>query len=264
MAVASGVLAGKCICLTRPIGTPGQLQRRLEGLGAKVLQAPLLEIQPLGEDHPALQAGLGYIARLADYRHIIFISGNAVRHGMALIKRVWTRPPQGLDWYAIGAGTASQLGQFVADVQHPPGPRMDTEALLALPALQSVAGDKVLIVRGLGGRETLAQSLRARGAEVDYLEAYRRAKSGTLKPEVRHAVAAGAIDYIVVASGETLNALVAQLAGGAQCVDAAIVVPGQRVASLAGELGFGHTVVAANASDDAVLEAVIRATQQQG
>ncbi len=257
-------LGGKCIWLTRPLGTPSQLQPRLEQLGARVLRAPLLDIQPLRGDHPALQAGLLHVVQLPRYRHIIFISGNAVRHGMTLLNRVWTELPPGLNWYAIGSSTARQLGAFIADVQHPPGPQMDTEALLSLPALQSVAGDKVLIVRGLGGREALAQELRARGAEVEYLEAYQRVKSGTLPAGVRRSLNAGAVDFIVAASGETLDALVAQLSGGPQNVGAAIVVPGQRVASLAREMGFEHTVVASSAGDDAVLEALIKASQLQG
>ena len=261
MTVTSVPLGGKCIWLTRPRGTPSELEPQLERLGARVLRAPLLEIQPLGEDHPALQAGLGCVARLSKYRHVIFISGNAVRHGMALLNRVWAELPPGVSWYAVGSSTAKQLGEFIAEVQQPPGPQMDTEALLSLPALQSVAGDNVLIVRGLGGREALAQALRARGAEVDYLEAYHRAKSGTLPEEVQRAVNAGAVDFIVAASGETLDALVAQLKSGPQNVDAAIVVPGQRVAQLAREMGFEHTVVASNAGDAAVLEALIEATQ---
>ncbi len=258
------LLGGKCIWLTRPVGTASQLPQRLESLGARVLQAPLLDIQPLDEDHPALQAGFVRLQQLPGYRHVIFISGNAVRYGMAMINRSWPELPPGINWYAIGSGSAKQLAGFVKHVQHPPGPRMDTEALLSVPGLQSVAGDKVLIVRGLGGREALAQALRSRGCEVDYLEVYRRAKSDTLPAQVSRDLKSGSIDFIVAASGESVAALVAKVSGGTRELGAAIVVPGERVALLAREMGFGHIVVAANASDDAVLEALIGATQQQG
>ena len=259
-------LGGKCIWLTRPVGTPSELPQRLEELGARVLQAPLLEIRPLAEDHPALQVASGRAQGLQQYRHIIFVSGNAVRHGMEILAHYWPVLPTGLRWYAIGKSTARQLAEYGVEVQHPPGPQMDTEALLELPELRAIAGDKVLIVRGVGGRETLARALQARGAEVDYLETYQRAKSGTLPDIVHREIGAGAVDFVLAASGETISALMALAPPGQyrRAVTIAVVVPGQRVALLARKMGFERVVVAANASDDAMLEAVIGATQQQG
>ncbi len=264
--MTSPPLRGQCIWLTRPVGTPSELPQRLEQLGARVLQAPLLEILPLKEDHPALQVALGRAQQLQQYRHIIFVSGNAVRYGMELLARYWPVLPTGLRWYAVGKSTAGQLAEFGVEVQHPPGPQMDTEALLVLPGLQAVAGDRVLIVRGVGGRETLAQALRARGAEVDYLETYQRAKSGTLPDKVHRELGVGAVDFVVAASGETISALMALAPPGQyrHAVTIAVVVPGERVALLARKMGFKRVVVAANASDEATLEAVIGATQQQG
>jgi uroporphyrinogen-III synthase len=265
-AMTSLSIVGKCIWLTRPLGTPSELPQRLEQLGARVLQAPLLDIRPLGEDHPALQVALGRAQQLRQYRHIIFVSGNAVRCGMELISRYWPVLPTGLRWYAMGKSTACQLAKFGVEVQHPSGPQMDTEALLVLPGLQAVTGERVLIVRGVGGRETLAQVLRARGAEVDYLEAYQRVKSDTLPDKVHREIGAGAVDFVVAASGETISALMALAAPGQyrHAVTIAVVVPGERVALLARKMGFKRVVVAANASDDAMLEAMIGATQQQG
>ena len=264
--MTSPPLGGKCIWLTRPVGTPSALPQRLEQLGARVLQAPLLDILPLAEDDPALQVALRRAQQLRQYRHIIFVSGNAVRCGMDLLSRYWPEVPTGLRWYAIGKSTADQLARFGVAVQHPPGPQMDTEALLLLPGLQSVVGDRVLIVRGVGGRESLAQALRARGAEVDYLETYQRAKSGTLPDKVHREIGAGAVDFVVAASGETISALMALASPGLyrHAVTIAVVVPGERVALLARKMGFKRVVVAVNASDDAMLEAVIGATQQQG
>ncbi|WP_296815495.1 uroporphyrinogen-III synthase [Thiobacillus sp.] len=62
--------------------------------------------------------------------------------------------------------------QGVEDVVTPDG--QDSEAVLALPQLQAVAGRQVVIVRGVGGRALMADTLRARGADVHFMECYRR------------------------------------------------------------------------------------------
>jgi uroporphyrinogen-III synthase len=143
---------------------------------------------------------------------------------------------------------------------------MNSEALMALPELQSLAGDKVLIVRGIGGREWLCQALLARGAEVDYLETYQRLKSGTLPPEINRQLGAGAIDFLLAASGETVTIIVELVEAGLHgaLMDIAIVVPGQRVADIARQAGFKWVIMAANAGDDAMIEAILGAMQQQG
>ncbi len=80
--------------------------------------------------------------------------------------------------------------------------------LVQLPALQVLNGQRVLIVRGVGGRGWLAQVLTARGASVDYLEAYRREKSDTLLTEVNSHIDTGTIDFITASSGETVENIV--------------------------------------------------------
>lgn len=249
--------------LTRPDASATDMPRRLESMGARVLCAPALEIRALPQDHPAMLAAQEKLGRLQQYRHIIFISGNAVHHGMALMQDNW---PQHSRCYAIGNTTARLLQQHGIEVLQPAPAQMNSEGLVALPELQSVAGDKVLIVRGIGGREWLAQALVARGAEVDYLETYQRLKSGTLPKAVSRRVAAGAIDFILAASGETVTIIVELVDASLRrtLMDIAIVVPGQRVADIARRAGFKRVIMAANAGDDAMIGAILGATQQQG
>lgn len=253
----------KMLWLTRPDASATDMPRRLESMGARVLCAPALEICALPQDHPSMLAAQEKLGRLRQYRHIIFISGNAVRHGMALMQQHW---PQHSRCYAVGTTTARLLLQYGIEALQPASTQMNSEGLVALPELQSVAGDKVLIVRGVGGREWLAQALEARGAEVDYLETYQRLKSGTLPKEVGRGVAAGAINYILAASGETVTIIVELVDASLRraLMDIAIVVPGQRVADIARRAGFKRVIMAANAGDDAMIGAILGATQQQG
>jgi uroporphyrinogen-III synthase len=252
--------------LTRPSGVHGDMAQRLEQLGARVMSVPALEIRALPADHPAMRAAVARLEHLQQYRHIIFISGNAVVHGMALIEGYLQQWPQNSRCYAMGKTTAKMLAAHGIEALQPRGPQMNSEALVALPELQSVAGEKVLIVRGVGGREWLCQALVSRGAEVDYLETYQRLKSGTLPPEISRQLAAGTIDFLLAASGETVTIIVELVEAGLHgaLMDIAIVVPGQRVADIARQAGFKWVIMAANAGDDAMIEAILGAMQQQG
>ena len=75
---------------------------------------------------------------------------------------------------AIGPTTAAELERHGASRVLTPHARYDSESLLALPEMQAVGGQKILIFRGVGGRELLADELRARGADVRFAECYRR------------------------------------------------------------------------------------------
>jgi len=100
---------------------------------------------------------------------VVFVSPSAVRIAAPAIQR----PPRLAA--AIGAGTRRELERAGFDNVISPKDGNDSEALLAAPELQAMAGRRVLIVRGEGGRAFLGDALRARGAAVEYAECYRRA-----------------------------------------------------------------------------------------
>jgi uroporphyrinogen-III synthase len=132
----------------------------------------------------------------------------------------------------------------------------DSEALLALPELQNVSGQRVVIFRGVGGRELLATTLRSRGAHVAYVECYRRGKPALDVAPVIERLHGGALHAVVAASGEALANLVELLPAPAlRALPLAVTHP--NVARAAHDLGFRRVQVAADEAQ--LMDALIAA-----
>ncbi len=154
-------LARRGVVVTRPGALAAGLADRIEAAGGRAIRFPAIET----EDLPLPDA----LQRAASYDLVIFVSPTAVDKATRDGRR-WPRAA------AVGAGTRQALeARGIAPVIAPQG-EADSEALLALPELRQVAGQRVLIVRGQGGRALLGESLAARGAWVDYAECYRRTR----------------------------------------------------------------------------------------
>jgi uroporphyrinogen-III synthase len=176
---------------------------------------------------------------------------------MALIEDYWPRPPAGPSWYAIGAATARLLEQHgVAALA--PREGMTSEDLLALPQLSDVAGHRVLLIKGEGGRETLREELGRRGAQVDELACYRRSCPALVPGELADKLSQWNIGLIMVSSGEGLANLLALLSPQetSKFTTITLVVPSGRVAQMAVAAGFVRVVTAENASDGAMVRAL--------
>jgi uroporphyrinogen-III synthase len=243
------------VVVTRPAGPAADaFCARLEESGYRTQKLPLLVLEAI-PTLPASQRGL--IENLDQYQHIIFISGNAVRFGLECIESRWPQMPVGIHWYAIGDATARELLDH--DIRaKTPGEDMTSEGLLSLPELQDVAGERVLIVKGEGGRETLRQALQKRGANVEELACYRRLAPQPPEGGLGEQVKRWNVDTILISSGEGL-ANFGQLLSpeettklGPMC----LVVPSERVARIAREMGFERITIAENASDAAMLKAL--------
>jgi uroporphyrinogen-III synthase len=164
-------LSGFTIVVTRPADQAKKLNALITELGGKVIDFPLIDIAPLN-DYAEFNAK---IAHLDQYDWLIFISSNAVQNAMPRIEQLWTNKlPSNLKYAAIGPVTAQTLNKFgVKGVLIPEG-RFDSEALLTLPPMQEMQGKNVMIVRGVGGRELLANTLKSRGASITFAECYQR------------------------------------------------------------------------------------------
>jgi uroporphyrinogen-III synthase len=120
-----------------------------------------------------------------------------------------------------------------------PTTTFDTTGLLALPELGSVRGRRAIIFRGDGGREDLANALRARGATVDYVACYRRAKPGS-GTGLAEAFAANRVQAATITSAEGLDNLwaLADEAARAAWRRVPTLVPHPRIAARAHALGL--------------------------
>ena len=243
------------VLVTRPAGDAADtLCAAIGAAGHQAYSQPLLVLSPLPQ-LPAAQRQ--YILQLDLYQHVILISANAVRFGLPLLQDYWVQLPTGLHWYAIGAATAAGLERFGVKALTP-GNIMSSEGLLALPALQWVAQQRVLIIKGEGGRDTLATELGRRGAAVDELACYRRSLPTFHPGEVATKLGRWAIDVIMLSSGEGLANLQVLLspAETTKLKHVGLIVPSPRVAHMAQAAGFGRIVIADNASDAAMLRAL--------
>lgn len=223
--------------------------RRIEQLGGTPLSFPLLEIEP-ASDQQALHEQL---SRLQQADLAIFVSPNAVHYGMQAIRAAGGLPPS-LQIATVGQGSAKALhGQGVSRVIAPSG-RADSEALLALPELQQVAGRRVMILRGNGGRELLGDTLRARGATVEYVECYRRSK-----PELDvDALLARRPHAVAVSSSEALAHLweLPGPSGRDGLAAMPLFVGHERIAEAARQQGWQHIYVT-GAGDDGLLSGLV-------
>jgi len=243
------------VLVTRPAHQAGVLCQRIEQLGGRAIPFPVLEItEP--EDKRSLEAS---VVRLDDFDIAIFISANAVERALKhiLAQRDW---PAAVRIAVIGKRSAEALESFGLQADLCPQTRFNSEALLELDALQDMAGWRVVIFRGNGGREYLAETLRERGAEVQYVEAYRRLRPEAHSASLVEAWRAGKIDVVQVNSVESLKNLFAMLDDEGQTLlrETPLLVVSERMLPVAERMGFTQAVLlAANATDDAVLDALL-------
>ncbi|HSJ81542.1 MAG TPA: uroporphyrinogen-III synthase [Thiobacillus sp.] len=244
-------LAGRTVLVTRPARQAAALVQAIRAAGGEAFAFPALDVEALPPD--ALTEPL---ARLAAADIAIFISPNAAQFGMAAIGAGGTLP-EAIEVFAVGPGTARALqAQGVGGVITPGG--QDSEALLALPQLNAVAGKRVVIVRGVGGRALLADALAARGAQVTFMECYRRMRPQADAAPLLARWQAGGIDAVTVTSAETLHNLAALLGEAGMPLLAAtpLFAPHEKIAEAARRFGIAR-VIATPGGDDGLVDGLV-------
>lgn len=243
-------LNGLKVLVTRPEKQARSLCDSITAAGGVAIAMAVLDITPiLPWDESELN--------LAEQDMIIFISRNAVSHFMAGLH---IRLADNVQLVAVGPGTAATMREHGSRVDIQPAPPAGSESLLAMAELNTVQDKKVLIVRGQGGRELLADTLTDRGANISYLEVYRRGLPSRSKIEIEQAKTA---DCIVITSIAGLDNL-CQLIDIEQLIPKWLIVMSERIRQYALNLGFQQCVVAADASDAAVMQQVNRMERSDG
>nr|WP_272889327.1 uroporphyrinogen-III synthase [Stutzerimonas stutzeri] len=241
--------------LTRPAEECAALAAALSEAGIHSASLPLLAIEPL--DETAEQRAT--IRELERYCAVVVVSKPAARLGLELLGRYGQQPPPGQAWFSVGAATGAILKNNGVDASWPDRGD-DSEALLALPRLAEAleeADPKVLILRGEGGREHIAETLRLRGAQVDTLELYRRCLPEYPPGALIEILRSERLNALVVSSGQGLESLYA-LAGSDWPVlrELPLFVPSPRVAEMAAALGAKIIVDCRGAGTAALLAAL--------
>jgi len=244
-------VTGWRVLLTRPAEESAALATVLSDVGIYSSSLPLLDIEPLPitPDQQALLRDLGR------YCAVIVVSKPAARLALQQLDRQWSEMP----WFSVGAATAQVLADQGYTV-HYPDTGDDSEALLELPALREAIARpdaRVLILRGEGGRELLAERLRERGASVDYLELYRRFLPTYDAGELMQRIQLERLNGVVVSSGQGFLHL--QALAGADWPEVAqlpLFVPSPRVQEMARAAGAEKVVDCRGASAAALLVAL--------
>lgn len=251
MKQAAGLpLAGVGVLVTRPIHQSGNLADRIRDLGGEPVLFPALQIETLPQT-------VVDRARLADFDYAIFVSPNAARIAMDLIRAAGGVPAK-LRLAAIGPATAAELESAGSTntgrreiITGPAG--FDSEALLAALPREQVAGRRIAIFRGEGGRELLGETLRSRDARVEYIECYRRVRPAgdmrTLLPRWQQ----GEIGASIATSAEIVVNLFEMAGAEGLCWlrGTPMFVPHPRVAAAAFQRGV-QALVVAGAGDKAL------------
>lgn len=226
-------LRGLTVLVTRPQDQAAALSEPLMQAGASVINLPTLAIEAL-ELEPSQRS---LILDLDRYAFVICVSPNAARLGLEALADYWPQWPVQQQWIAVGPATGEAMAGWGLNLKTAQQ-GATSETLLDWPELQNLQDQRVLILRGQGGRETLADTLRQRGAQVDYLELYRRARPDVEVTPLRQAVEKERI-ILTVTSGDGLRNLMFMVGEDvARLQRCPLVVVSGRLAQFAQEQGF--------------------------
>jgi len=241
------------VVVTRPREQAGRLCELIEAASGHPILFPTLEIL----DPPDLQPLHALIDRLEGFDVAIFVSPTAVQRGLALVRARRSLPSR-LRFAAIGQGSARELRRHGVDDVLAPERGADSEALLALAEFADVRNRAVAIFRGLGGRELLGDTLRARGALVEYAQCYRRVRPRADAEVLMQAWRRGEVHAVTATSREALANLVEMVGapGRRWLLETPLFVPHERIAEAARSLGVAEVVVT-QPGDEGLVAAMI-------
>lgn len=212
--------------------------------GIYSLAQPLLEIQPvLAPNSPFVKT----------YHGIIAVSSNAVEFtDLALKGKSWPTS----NYFAVGKATQLLLASKTQQPVTVPCESFDSEGLLALPELQKLDNHSLLILRGVGGREFLKETLITRGARVDYYESYQRVAIKLPRSSCAEKWQQHGINGAIISSIELLEQFIAVTIQDNKdwLMSITIYAASERILKHANALGFPKTKLLPSISNQRIIE----------
>jgi uroporphyrinogen-III synthase len=252
-------LQDRRILVTRRREQAGDLVDALQALGATVVEVPLIAQAP-PEDTAPLDGALG---RLASYEWLAFTSANAVAAVAERLARLGARLPAAIRLASVGPTTAQAVAERFTgrrpDLQ--PDSAYRAEGLVEAFRAIALAGRRVLLPVSDRARDTLAAGLRAQGADVEAVTAYRMVTPDGVGSRLERAAADG-IDLVILASPSAVEGLVGALGDRARGL--AIAVIGPVTEEAARQAGLDVRAVAFPATAGGLAAAAQRLFQRPG
>lgn len=241
-------LFGTRIVVTRSREQAGEFVERLHDLGAEVIEAPSIHIEPL-DDYEEIDRA---IASISAYRWLVFTSANGVDHFMrrALSRVRDIRDLHGPHICAVGPATAERLQRLHLRVDVMPEDDRAEGVLAALKATGSIDRQRILLPRADIAREGLPDELRKAGAEVDDIAAYRTVRAAwgqdEGQPDIYKKLLEGDVDVVTFTSASSVRHFVTNL-GEEQAADllqqVAVASIGPVTAEAAQQLGVTTSIM---------------------
>lgn len=246
-------LEGISVLVTRPEHQSTVLAEGIRNLGGNPVVFPILTISDVMDKSLVMAC----IERLDEYDLCIFVSPNAVHKTMPLIRTKHSLPLH-IKIAVVGKGSADALREYgIEDIVVPAG-RFDSEALLEHEALQQVSGKRIVIFRGNGGRPLLGNTLRQRGAILDYVECYCRGKPDVDATELLSNWSQGRINAVIITSSEGLHNLfdIIGQAGQQLLRVTPVFTAHARIAGISREAGLKKVILTTMAGDEGIIQGV--------
>ncbi len=244
-------LAGLKVINTRPLARALALQTALVDAGATVLSLPLLQIEPLALSTEATQ----WLLDLDRYCWVFVVSPTAAELGLQHAADYWPQWPVAVEWLAVGESTAQVLRQALISPIVPA--EESSEGLLRLPVFQQLkTGDRLLVLRGAGGRNLVRDNLNSLGVRVDYIELYRRCLPVETTAIWQKIVQQNGLPNIVVlTSGESLAHWLS--IAGTSAKDIIPIVISHRLAQLTEKAALPPAIVAKSTRAKDMIDALL-------
>lgn len=255
------ILAQVKVLVTRPEDQQQQLIKLIEREGGEAVSFPTIDIVPTEQ-----QQHLHSVLRALDrYNIAIFISPNAAHFVFDSLAGLGLALPDSLLLACVGKGCTRSVEQHGHTVHAIPVSGIGSEGLLQHELLQSVDDKRIVIFRGNGGRELLANSLRERGAKVEYCECYRRKMPDVDPSPLITQWRSGEIDVVTITSSQALQNLRTLIGDeGAPLLYATpLIALSHRIAEAATAMGCTNVLVTDDTSDIAIVDAIKQWRLQQ-